>query len=150
MDDITKFQSTPPAKAVTLTCPSLNKLLLISIHTASEGGDVLACVANTSIALISIHTASEGGDQQHIFLRARYVISIHTASEGGDADTLTEINWGNLFQSTPPAKAVTKQEQSSLKAQIISIHTASEGGDGGSNINVLNAPYFNPHRQRRR
>ena len=111
MDDITKFQSTPPAKAVTLTCPSLNKLLLISIHTASEGGDVLACVANTSIALISIHTASEGGDQQHIFLRARYVISIHTASEGGDKALRDDV--------------ITKD---------ISIHTASEGGDQGSGL----------------
>ena len=102
--------------------------LLISIHAAREGGDIVFGVA-VALGYISIHAAREGGDRQrtlpnrqsmHISIHAareggdracqsnkrHYHISIHAAREGGDAK-----HGGNhalpLFQSTPPVKAAT-------------------------------------------
>ena len=79
--------------------------------------------------LISIHTASKGGDIWKQKQDVELLISIHTASEGGDDDCSTKLSQWLKFQSTPPAKAVTDTIWVKQKRNIISIHTASEGGD---------------------
>ena len=58
---MTIFQSTPPAKAGTPLQEWEDETPRISIHTASEGGD-LEQASYDMIYTISIHTASEGGD----------------------------------------------------------------------------------------
>ena len=63
---------------------------MISIHTASEGGDRRNRFQNVEF-VISIHTASEGGDRTVRVLRMWALISIHTASEGGDFDKLVKV-----------------------------------------------------------
>ena len=99
---------------------------------------------------ISIHTASEGGDIIEKHIKLFEYISIHTASEGGDCTRNGWIGSNFLFQSTPPAKAVTFLQLRIGSGMHISIHTASEGGDTLSGGNPKYDAYFNPHRQRRR
>ena len=100
------FQSTPPVKAATYLCSFRNNCVIISIHAAREGGDVVYCVCcrycvifqstppvkaatgQTCIrpaqVYISIHAAREGGDISSAFLSSTFRISIHAAREGGD------------------------------------------------------------------
>ena len=99
----------------------------ISIHTASEGGDIMDIIT-TKDTYISIHTASEGGDEVVTCINRETGISIHTASEGGDKRTYGDCRMILTFQSTPPAKAVTI----------------------GNGVGITGAWHFNPHRQRRR
>ena len=56
---------------------------------------------------ISIHAAREGGDPKENLLTATYSISIHAAREGGDAIGKLEKRLTTVFQSTPPVKAAT-------------------------------------------
>ena len=78
-----KFQSTPPLKAVTVFVHSFQEFIVISIHTAPKGGDnVVSWLPET--LRISIHTAPKGGDDGQGICADCLAISIHTAPKGGD------------------------------------------------------------------
>ena len=59
---------------------------------------------------ISIHAAREGGDCQGLLDAWLTVISIHAAREGGDIYEKIRKYLAAVFQSTPPVKAATRQD----------------------------------------
>ena len=58
------FQSTPPVKAATIKIWFYAFSVIISIHAAREGGDIVA-LPFQKLIYISIHAAREGGDVCH-------------------------------------------------------------------------------------
>ena len=66
-----EFQSTPPVKAATFTFRCRSPLVVISIHAAREGGDVLDVIFKV-VNDISIHAAREGGDKNPVRFRAQH------------------------------------------------------------------------------
>ena len=66
---LTRFQSTPPVKAATMSHNQSLLLVNISIHAAREGGDVVYLLILVSVK-ISIHAAREGGDAVAVTLPA--------------------------------------------------------------------------------
>ena len=60
---------------------------------------------------------------------AKHFISIHAAREGGDKMFCAAVATDSAFQSTPPVKAATKQQDNPPTVLSISIHAAREGGD---------------------
>ena len=60
-----RFQSTPPVWAETAGGGDCHMGLLISIHSARVGGDLLPQLLRSLFPLISIHSARVGGDQQY-------------------------------------------------------------------------------------
>ena len=59
-------------------------ILIISIHAAREGGDLITDNKELN-QHISIHAAREGGDDMVEQKSSLFCISIHAAREGGDA-----------------------------------------------------------------
>ena len=80
---MTRFQSTPPLKAVTYAGLEAGGRGSISIHTAPKGGDDGVSYTYGKY-MISIHTAPKGGDQAVTNFISGIIISIHTAPKGGD------------------------------------------------------------------
>ena len=74
-------------KAATYTFRKTRQQLLISIHAAREGGDLLDAYLTYECG-ISIHAAREGGDDKTPAASAKAPISIHAAREGGDCSYL--------------------------------------------------------------
>ena len=101
----------------------------ISIHAPREGGDSHTYSGQTRIANISIHAPREGGD------RYRH----QAAVLGGDFNPRPPRGGrpfgccGNRcccrFQSTPPARGATGQNDVVQHSGLISIHAPREGGD---------------------
>ena len=58
-----------------------------------------------------------------------WLISIHAAREGGDLVTVRGTEPNEIFQSTPPVKAATRNDCQIVAQALISIHAAREGGD---------------------
>ena len=86
LQEVNKFQSTPPVKAATGMSRDDILAARISIHAAREGGDFLLRRERLR-RVISIHAAREGGDQFGMELCCHSVISIHAAREGGDVNS---------------------------------------------------------------
>ena len=101
-----EFQSTPPARAATRQPDRIRAIEGVSIHAAREGGDVGWCG-----------------------LYDPYSVSIHAAREGGDVTAIANISSLCTFQSTPPARAATRQQRHCRVRPRVSIHAAREGGD---------------------
>ena len=97
----TKFQSTPPVKAATLSPHSAALPGAISIHAAREGGDAEKLDYQRLIE-ISIHAAREGGDEGGKLEKNLRVISIHAAREGGDAGPVAQrCEWSHFNPRRP-------------------------------------------------
>ena len=119
-----RFQSTPPVWAETAGGGDCHMGLLISIHSARVGGDLLPQLLRSLFPLISIHSARVGGDSAAFWVfDSSHEISIHSARVGGD-------DAGRSYYST----------------QGISIHSARVGGDVISLSFVLFSLHFNPLR----
>ena len=103
---VLRFQSTPPVRAATSPRALRRSWASISIHAAREGGDALLRE-----------------------LPFRTKISIHAAREGGDSINGTDKPGEELFQSTPPVRAATREREITRPRIGISIHAAREGGD---------------------
>ena len=96
-------------------CNRFRKIYKISIHAAREGGDVDVRGTVFIGVDISIHAAREGGDLAQAINDLIVDISIHAAREGGDImRTLVIIKFA-IFQSTPPVKAATRPQPHNLR-----------------------------------
>ena len=82
------FQSTPPARGATFNRLKTENPTEISIHAPREGGD---------------HTAIRSHKIQDI--------SIHAPREGGDAIACMMVLVISIFQSTPPARGATFENE---------------------------------------
>ena len=70
-------------KAATAGSSLPDRLTIISIHAAREGGDLDDWIYAMD-EIISIHAAREGGDIMAEYPASVSAISIHAAREGGD------------------------------------------------------------------
>ena len=101
--------------------------------------------------IISIHTAFAGCDvMDTVFGCIRAVISIHTAFAGCDCLIWCWISMAFAFQSTQPSQAVTLQTfEETAASEDISIHTAFAGCDLSKQTCPNSVRHFNPHSLRR-
>ena len=63
-----------------------------------------------------------------VLVRTIY-ISIHTTLAGGDVSVFCTWTVFVAFQSTPPSRVATGEDEEFLKTMEISIHTTLAGGD---------------------
>ena len=140
------FQSTPPVKAATKFAPQRITPRKISIHAAREGGDPVM-IALYNDVFISIHAAREGGDVCNDKTDINADIFQSTPPvKAATRDTATQPEADPAFQSTPPVKAATWLYAWNQYDYIISIHAAREGGDRGDTHDKHQRQDFNPRR----
>src|ERR1039458_3881583 len=85
---------------------SFHTLLIVSIHAAREGGDVLLR-PHRGGCRVSIHAAREGGDRK-TWAACPCLPSFNPRRPRGRRPALSGLGeYGCQFQSTPPARAAT-------------------------------------------
>ena len=145
-----RFQSTPPAREV--TCQSFKRLAFWRFQSTPPAREVTRpAKVQRRLWRISIHTSREGGDGiGKSTFASQFPISIHTSREGGDGlDKKCDCSHAG-FQSTPPAREVTRCKRGRPSVyEFQSTPPAREVTRQGISL-CVSLPHFNPHLPRGR
>ena len=109
-DQVKGFQSTPPVRGATDFCAEGPGCPHISIHAPRAGGDPKRRYENSPFPYFNPRPPCGGRPCGSHDLRRAQHISIHAPRAGGDA-MLSHGKWLPwLFQSTPPVRGATVQQ----------------------------------------